>query len=243
MSIAQAQVQKAQMDLAAQQHQLDLLRRKNKHYSDEEIRKQRETVESYRALYEIAAENLDKTVMYSPADGVVTSRELDEGEVATFGSTVVTVMTEVENEIEADVPESDIVKVIVGQKAIITFDALESDEEFEAEVTEIDPASTVIQDVVYYKIRLKLLATDKRIKPGMSVDADIKTAEKNNVIAVPLRAVKTEGDQEYVEVLTTDEQVKKINVETGLEGDDGEVEITSGLRGSEEVITFTKNGE
>jgi multidrug efflux pump subunit AcrA (membrane-fusion protein) len=140
--------------------------------------------------------------------------------------------------IESKIPESDIVKVKLGQKAKITFDSLTADDIFEGEIIEIDPASTTIQDVVYYVIKLKLNNVDSRIKPGMSANVDVSTAQKDNVIIAPLRAVKTEGKKKFVDVLLVDNTIKKVYVETGLEGDDGMVEIKSGLSGGEKVVTF-----
>ncbi len=236
-------------DLAQAEKALEAQRQTYKHikddddtYSDEERRSQRATVEQYEAAVGEAKVNLAKTILYSPIDGIVSQKSIDIGEVVAITDKVFTIIGEGEMELRADVPESDIVKTQIGQKADITFDALPSDEIISAEVAEIDPASTVIQDVVYYRVKLKY-ADDFRIKPGMSADIDIKTAEKNDVITVPLRAVKTEGDREYVEVLKTQnkkEFTEKIYVETGLKGDEGLVEIISGLNGGEKVVTLTK---
>jgi HlyD family secretion protein len=140
--------------------------------------------------------------------------------------------------IESKVPESDIVKVKLGQHAKVTFDALSADDVFDSEIIEIDPASTTIQDVVYYNIKLKLNTVDVRIKPGMSSNIDIATAEKNDVLSIPQRAIKTQGSKKYVDVLLPDNTTKQVNIETGLQGDEGMVEITKGLNGNEKVVTF-----
>jgi multidrug efflux pump subunit AcrA (membrane-fusion protein) len=146
-----------------------------------------------------------------------------------------------ELEIEADVPESDIVEIKVGQKAEITMDALSSEESLTAEVSDIEPSSTVIQDVVYYKVTLKLLDQDNRLKNGMSADIDIHTFEKNDVVTIPERSIKTDGGKKFVELLKTGNIVEKRYVETGIKGDEGMIEIKSGLSGSEEIITLTKS--
>ncbi|MEI7891264.1 MAG: hypothetical protein WCI36_04855 [bacterium] len=140
--------------------------------------------------------------------------------------------------IESKVPESDIVKVKLGQHAKVTFDALTPDDIFDSEIIEINPASTNVQGVVYYNIKLKLNDISSIIKPGMSLNIDIATSQKDNVIIVPSRAVKTEGAKKYVDVLQFDNTTKKAYVETGLDGDDGMVEIKTGLKGGEKVVTF-----
>jgi RND family efflux transporter MFP subunit len=234
-----AQAEKA---LEAQKQTYKDIKEKDAIYSDEQRRSQKATVGQYESTVREAKVNLARTVLYSPIDGVVTQKNVNTGEVVMANQQVVNIMGEGTLKIRADVPESDIVKILVGQKADVTFDALSSSEIISAEVSEIDPASTVIQDVVYYRVKLKY-ADDPRIKPGMSANIDIKTAEKKDVISIPLRAVKTEGDKEYVEVLKTQdgkEVTEKAYVTTGLRGDDGMVEISSGLSGGEKVVTLTK---
>jgi len=154
-------------------------------------------------------------------------------------ASVLTVSSLGEPFVQLDVPESDIVDVKLGQSAKITFDALPSDENLEGEIFEIEPASTVISDVVYYKIKIKLAKLDERLKIGMSADADINTFQKDNVVMIPYRAVKNDGDQDYVEVLKAENAVERINVQTGLKGDDGIVEVVSGLKGGEKVVVIS----
>ncbi len=197
-------------------------------------------IEQARALFDIANINLSKAVLTSPVNGIITEVNNKAGEVLGTGvikESFSRVMS-LDMIIESKIPESDIVKVKLGQRAKVTFDALTQDDIFDGEIIEIDPASTTVQDVVYYRIKLKLTNLDGRVKPGMSANVDIATAEKNDVVTVPLRAIKTEGKKKYVEVLKADNTTEKKYVETGLEGDEGMVEIKSGLSGGEKVVTF-----
>jgi HlyD family secretion protein len=181
---------------------------------------------------------LNDADIYSPIDGIVVRKNIQSGEYVSPGNVVVSVAT-TDLIVESKVPESDIAKVQVGQTAKITLDAFSDEDIFSAEITEIEPSATVIQDVVYYKIKLKLKDEDERIKPGMSANIDISTAERSGVLTVPARAIKTEGNKKYVEVLQTiDNMTKKVYVETGLEGDEGMVEVKSGLKEGEKVVTF-----
>ena len=143
-------------------------------------------------------------------------------------------------EIEVDVPEADITKVKVGNEAVITLDAYGDDIKFKGNVVFIDPAETVIQDVVYYKVKVSLVDNENyEIKPGMTANVDIVTAEKDNVLVIPGRAVK-QNDTKYVEVLEEGVPQRR-EVKVGLRGDGGLVEIISGLKEGEEVITFVNN--
>lgn len=193
-----------------------------------------------RAAYEVSLINLNKATLISPVNGIITEVNNKPGEVLGTGvikETFSRVMS-LDMIIQSKVPESDVVKIKLGQKAKVTFDALSDEDVFEGEIIQIDPASTTIQDVVYYNIKLKMLTTDSRIKPGMSVNIDIAAAEKENVVSVPMRAIKSENDKKYVEVLQADNTTKKIYVETGMQGDEGMIEIKSGLSGGEKVVTF-----
>ena len=199
------------------------------------------SVAGARAAYDMANLNLAKAVLISPVNGTITEVNNKAGEILGTGviKEAFSRVMSLDMIIESKVPESDIVKVKLGQHANVTFDALTLDDIFDGEIIEIDPASTTIQDVVYYNIKLKLNTVDIRIKPGMSASINIKTAEKNDVLSIPARAIKTEENKKYVEVLqASDNTVKKVYITTGLEGDEGMIEVLSGLTGNEKVVTF-----
>lgn len=235
-----AELEASNQDIEYYDETYDFMKDNKDTYEKEQREAQKALVRKAEALNRAARIKVGETYIYAPISGTIIKRNADPGEIAIYNSTILTV-AEGEMEIEADVPESDIIKISLGQKADISFDAFPVDVIFEAEIIKIEPASTIVQDVVYYKVKLKLDNIDEKIKTGMSCDADIKTAEKKNVIAIPLRAVKTEGDKKYVEVLKDEKDniTEKVYVTTGLEGDDGIVEIKSGLNGGEKVITLT----
>ncbi|MBT3356601.1 efflux RND transporter periplasmic adaptor subunit [bacterium] len=199
-------------------------------------------VESARATRQTALANLQKATLVSPINGTVAQMNYKKGEVlgtsmnSVFGKILSSDFT-----LEADIPESDIVKVKLEQNATVTFDAFEESEKFEAKVIEIEPAATVIQDVVYYKVKLRLSDVDIRLREGMSGDVDIHTAEKGNVLVIPRRALRTEDDKQYVDILIGDNEVKTVEVEAGLRGDDGEIEIVSGISSGDKVIVFVND--
>jgi HlyD family secretion protein len=203
---------------------------------------QRARIAQAQSSLQVAKINFFNSVMTAPTDGIIVAKNIEKGELALINSPIVTIAKSEELEIESNVPESDIVKVQVGQKAKVTFDALESEEVADAEVTEIDPAATVIQDVVSYRVKFRLAKVDPRLKIGMSEDLDILTEAKDNVLMIPLRAVKTEGKDKFVEILKDAENnvTEKIQITTGLDGDEGMVEVSGGnLKEGDKVITLT----
>lgn len=148
--------------------------------------------------------------------------------------------------------EVDAVKVKVGQGANLSFDAVE-DLELKGMVTKIDVVGTVSQGVVSYDAQISFVSDDKRIKSGMSVSADIVVDEKKDVMVVPGSAVKTLGNRSYVEVLPAglnvisrrgvayDGELEKKFVTIGA-SDEEQVEILSGLKVGDKIITQTIAG-
>lgn len=228
-----------------QQENLDLARRTWNDFKPEEKEAKKLAVKQAQSAVEVAGAQLAKTVLHTPIDGIVAKVNVEEGENVVAGSALLgsstsfaTIVKEGDFEIDVNVPESDITKIKVNQSATITFDALLSDEIFSASVTEIEPTSTVIQDVVYYGVKLKLDSVDTRFKDGMSVDVDINITEKNNVLIIPQRAVKNRDQVKKVQVLSDNGEIRDIDVQTGLRGDNGMIEIISGLNEGQKVVTF-----
>ncbi len=240
------QLAQARAEVKVQKDTLDNMKRRKSLYNNDERDAQRDRLKKAQAAVSEVLSQFRDTTLYSPIDGIVVNRNVNVGEVTvanavTVNTSVVTVAKEGDLEIESNIPESDIVKIVIDQNVDFTLDAFTTQNVFQAKISEVEPAATVIQDVVYYKSKMKLANPDNRFKNGMSADADIHTAQKDNVVIIPLRAVKTENGQKYVDILKSDGiTTEKISVVTGLEGDEGMVEVKSGLSGGEKVVTFVK---
>lgn len=239
-----SQLRQAEADVRAQKRTLLNMENRRSSFTTAQRQAQRARVDQAEAGADIVRDQMEDTVIYSPIDGVVLKRFANAGDMtfvnAARSTSILTVAQDGDMVIESNIPESDIVKVVLGQDAVITFDALSADEKFSAKVTEIDPASTVIQDVVYYTIKLRLDNPEQRLKPGMSANIDIHTAEREQVLMIPVRAIQTEGTQKFVQILNADNTTKKTSIETGLEGDEGMIEVKTGLTEGQNVVTFTK---
>jgi HlyD family secretion protein len=138
-------------------------------------------------------------------------------------------------EIEVNIPEADIAKVNIGNEAKVTLDAYGSETIFKAKVVSIDPGETVLEGVATYRTILHFLEDDKRIRPGLTANVEILTDKRENVIAIPWRAIMTKDGEKFVRVLEGNE-VKEVKVKTGLQGSDGNVEIIEGIREGDKVI-------
>lgn len=237
-----AELKQAQEQVQYQKELLANMKERDETYNSEQKDAQRAQIRAAEEAVSAILAHFGDLRLFSPIDGVVLKRNADPGEIVTSVSPVLTVGNPKNLIIESNIPESDIVKISVGQKAAVSFDALLEEQIFEAEVVSIEPASTVIQDVVYYKIKLKFGVTEEKLKTGMSADIDVKTAERANVLMIPLRAVKTEDGKKFVDIMLDAEKnsTEKKFIEVGLEGDAGLVEVVSGLNEGEKVITFVK---
>ena len=239
------QLVQARANFVTQKQTLINMKRRDDLYNGAQVEAQRAVVDSAQAGIDSILTQIANTKIISPIDGIVTQKNGDVGELTSLTTPILTVASPGQLHIESNISESDIAKVAVGQTAQVTFDAFGQNQIFNATVTDIDPAATVISDVVYYRVKLNLDNNDPRLKSGMSANVDILTAEKDNVLMIPQRAVKTDNNgQQYVDVLIgTDvktQTTQRKNVETGLSGDDGMIEIKSGLNEGDKVVTFTK---
>jgi len=180
---------------------------------------------------------ISKTTLRSPINGIVTKQDASVGQIISANSAIAEVISDKKLEVETNIPEADIAKVDVGDSVKIDLDAYGRDEIFEARVVKIDPAETIVEGVSTYKASIEFLKDDDRIKPGMTANIDILSDSLENVIAVPQRAVIRDGSRKFVRILQG-ENYSEVDVETGLIGSDGRVEIISGVQEGDRVITF-----
>ena len=181
---------------------------------------------------------ISKTIIKSPIDGIITKEDLTIGEVVTANEPVIGIIANTEFEIEAFVPEVDIAKIVVDDVAQVTLDAYGSDTEFTARVISTDLSETEIEGLATYRVRLQFEERDSRIRSGMTANVEVDTDKREDVFAVPQRAVIREGITKYVQVLHSNGEVEKREVTTGLRGSDGLIEIMTGIAEGEQVITF-----
>ena len=177
---------------------------------------------------------ISKTILRAPAIGTITSIEGEEGEIALVNSIIVSMISSGCFQIEANVSETEVAKVKLLDKVEMTLDALGPDENFIGQIIKIDPAETIVSGVIYYKVTSVFNAEDERIKPGMTVNLDIQTEKKENVLYLPYYLIKEKNGDKYVLVMENNEVKEKI-IEIGLEGENS-IEIISGLEEGESIV-------
>jgi HlyD family secretion protein len=197
-----------------------------------------------RASLSAAQVNFEKTRISAPFEGTIAQATGKVGQTVSQADIIMKLHGADVYEIEADVPETDVSKLSVGMDASITLDAYGSDKHFPAKLSSIDTAETVIQDIVYYKTRLLLVSPDMPVRAGMTASVTVTTAKKDDVLFIPVRAVRAlDGGKKYVRTLEND-QVKDIDVTVGLRGDANRIEIVSGLtEGQVIILAVRENGK
>src|SRR3989339_669565 len=183
-------------------------------------------------------QQIENSIIKAPIDGQITKLDFEIGEQVMSGTNVVSILGGNNFEIEVLISEADIAKVNKGDKSIITLDSFGDDIEFIGFVEFIEPAETKVQDVIYYKVIVVFDSGEYEIKSGMTANVVVTTQEKNDVLVVPSRAViDKNGDGKVVRVLKNNE-IQEKQVTIGLRGDEGVIEILSGLNEGEEVVTY-----
>ena len=208
----------------------------------QQIEAQKAKVKAAEAHVKNIQAGLARTVISSPLKGIVTKQIAKVGEIVIANVPIVSIISEAQFEIEANIPEVDISKVTLGNMANVTLDAYGSDVVFASSVVSIDPAETLIDGVPVYKVALQFVEKDEKIKSGMTANIDIQTSTRQDVVAIPQRAVLRKNGTKFVRVIDSPyakiEDIREVIVEVGLVGIDGNIEIIQGINVGDIVIVF-----
>lgn len=149
-----------------------------------------------------AQTNLSYANIYSPIDGVVLSRDVDEGQTVAASYSTPTLFTIAkdlkEMQVEADVDEADIGQVKEGQRVTFTVDAYQ-DEEFSGKITQVRLNPTTTSNVVTYTVVIKAENPELKLKPGLTATISIYTLELQDVLTVEAKAVNFIPNEAYLE--------------------------------------------
>ena len=195
----------------------------------EEILAGEAEVERSKAAADRIRAQLNKTVIRAPIAGVVAKQDADAGEFAAAGTSLISLISASDFEIEASIPETDIAKILLGQMARVVLDAYGSESPFEARVVRVDPAETVIDSVSTYRIALQFTQKDDRIRSGMTASIEIESKHIVGVFAVPQRFIKSRDGKHFVLVGTHKEDAREVEISLGLRGSDGFSEVIGEL--------------
>lgn len=213
----------------------------------------KEQVVSAKEEVQRAQTNLGYATITSPIDGVVLSKSVEEGQtVAASFSTpeLFTIAQDLTNmQVVADVDEADIGDVKEGERVTFTVDAY-PDDTFEGEVKQVRQEATTTNNVVTYEVVISAPNADLKLKPGLTANVTIYTAERKGVLSVPSKALRfipqkeTVGKMKIVDAANTKNKVWTIEgnsivahkVNIGMT-DGTNTQIVGGIAEGTKVIT------
>ena len=200
-----------------------------------------------------ARTNLGYATITAPIDGVVLSKEVEEGQTVASAMTTPTLFIIAKDltdmRVIADIDEADIGGVQSGQRVSFTVDAF-PDDVFQGFVTQVRQQATTESNVVTYEVVISARNDALKLKPGLTANVTIFTSEKNNVLAVPTKALRFAPTEV---MLAKDETIENVDALQKVWKQEGKVfkaypvttgttngvltEITSGLKEGDEIIT------
>jgi HlyD family secretion protein len=191
------------------------------------------TVEQAQIALDQAKLKLQQAQIVAPFDGTVAQVNIKLGQNASANAAAIQLADLDHLEIIVNMSEVDVNRLKEGQQAQITMDAM-PDSTFQGTVTQIAPAGVLSQGVVNYPVTIALTPPLDGVKTGMTASPSIIVEERDNVLMVPNRAVRSQGRQKIVTVLFEGQQMQ-VPVQTGL-ANDTMTEIKSGLNEGDEVV-------
>lgn len=215
--------------------------------------KAKEQVNTSRESVQKAQTNLGYATITSPIDGVILSKSVEEGQTvaASFNTPELFVIAQdlTNMRVIADIDEADIGGVKEGQRVSFTVDAFPEDM-FQGAVTQVRQQATTESNVVTYEVVISAPNNDLKLKPGLTANVTIFTLEKNDVLAVPAKALRFQPNEALLQkgesiddcegdhkLWTKDGSVFKAHkVEIGT-SNGVMTEITGGIQAGTEVLT------
>ena len=172
---------------------------------DARLRSARETLREQEAFMAESRKDLKETVFYAPMDGIITALNVEEGENVVTGTmnnpgTVILTLADLDTmEVEADVDESDVVRVVPGQTARVKVDAWE-DSVLAGTVTTVGMSGrkgseTTQQQGTNFKVKVRILTPPPGLRPGMSADVELLSGQKDSALVVPIQALVAQPER------------------------------------------------
>lgn len=204
--------------------------------SAQDVDAQEAQIKSAEASVQSAQAKVVNSQIVSPITGVITQFDAKIGQIATPNSPLISIISGSNFEVDAGIPETDIGKLAVGDKVSMTLDAFPG-ETFKGSIFYINPAETVTQGVVDYKVKISFDVADPRMKSGLTSNLDIATRHVDNVLVLPQSAVLQNDQGTFVQIVSGKTK-KDIPITLGIQDQKGMVEVKSGVTEGEQVVNI-----
>ncbi len=228
---AQANVSAAEAQRDAAQAQLDLVL---SGVTQEQLTDVKAQVAQAEAALALAQLTLDKATLYAPFDGVVAAVNVTAGEMASAAMPAVILLDASRFRMVVSVDEIDVGRLVVGQVAQVTLDAL-PDVEITGVVERIAPAATIAGGVVYYDVVIDLDPTDVPIRADMTANVTIVVEELADVLMIPTWVVRVDETGQTFVNQQVGEEIVRLDVDLGMRYE-GFAQVLGGLSEGDEAI-------
>ena len=204
-------------------------------------------VKQAQASLNSAQTELSYTEIKAPVDGIVISKSVEVGQTVAASFETPEIFSVAEDltkmQIEASVVEADIAKVKEGQKVRFTVDSY-ADDYFYGTVTQVRNEATTTSNVVTYTVVIGIDNSDMKLKPGMTANVEIITAEEKGVMLVPNQALRfyiddSDNAKRYKDRgvwIIKNGKPERVSVKIGVSDDDNTQILESALKIGDEVI-------
>ncbi|MFW6301299.1 MAG: efflux RND transporter periplasmic adaptor subunit [Bacillota bacterium] len=219
--------------LKSSQQELNLIQARNA-YQSARINGTESEINERRTQLEIAEENLEERTMKADISGEIVQLELEAGDEASPGGSVIRILDETSYLVELNIDEGDSRRVESGQSAKIEITAV-PEKIYEGSVTQVKRVTEVVNNVVVVPAEVKLNESSSDFRPGYSADVEIIVESVENSIRIPVTAIFTEEGQDYAVTIDDEGMAESVPVETGL-SDGLHVEIISGLEENDRIL-------
>ena len=178
------------------------------------------------------------TPLIAPIDGLVIVRSVEPGQTVTTSDAIIVLSDRLI--VEADVDETDIGNVAIGQKAIVSLDAY-PDISVAATVNHISYESALVNNVTIYKVDILPEEVPDVFRSGMSANVDIVVKQKSGAVLLPFDAVENQDGRNVVTVWNPSKRAEMpVAVETGIQ-DEETIEIVTGISAADQVVVKKSN--
>lgn len=130
--------------------------------------------------------------------------------------------------------ETDAAKIQLGQPAVVSFNSLPN-QSVAGKVTEIDVNSTTVSNVITYNVTVSVTKPPTTLKPGMTANVSVTTAERDGVVELPSSAVNSTSSTATIQVVGPNGKPQPRTITIGLKGDTAD-EITTGLNPGDKIV-------
>jgi RND family efflux transporter MFP subunit len=234
VSVAQSQVNSAQAALAQAQANLA---QTTSQATSADVDAAKAMVQQAQAEVQNAQISLDHATIVAPFSGLARNVTAKPGMVVSSGLPVLSIISNGPMKFDAYASQTDVPNVQTGATVNVTLDAYGDSVKFPAKVSAVDTSETIVNGSPAYHVTLYFTQADSRISGGMTGNALVVTAEHDNVVEIPSRLVLGGDNHQFVLISAAGKNAMQ-PVTVGLTGDDGMVEIVSGLTAGQTISDF-----